>query len=79
MTDSTPKKVPQPFTCGSCAAGVPIHNDQVQCRFMPPTPFIVGVQQHPLQGMPPQPVVNCFFPVLADHFWCRQYQARNPS
>jgi hypothetical protein len=65
-----------PGTCGTCAASHPHGSNQIECRLNPPTPLLLGVQKHPIEGMNPQPVVNAFFPVLGTHFFCSQYRPK---
>lgn len=72
------------MNCGSCLyftsqAGVP-GNGGV-CRFSPPTPMIVGMQQTPaLVGLPGgggvQPVLGSHFPPVRADQWCGCYRAR---
>ena len=76
--------------CGNCSAWHKNGEDTGDCRAVPPTPILIGMQQVPVPGkaimmpgngqnMTTLPIVHSFFPSMKAFGWCRCWQASPES
>lgn len=58
-------------SCGNCRFWRRVQPMQPMghCRFNPPTPLVVGMQQNKITQQV-QPIVDSFWPMLPDTEWC---------
>lgn len=67
---------PQNESCATCTAYLATHGrKQGICVALPPTPVFYGMQNSPIQGQPPHPIVIGHFPEVGAAIWCREYRA----
>jgi len=66
--------------CGTCKCFRRAKVGQAMgvCRGGPPTVMLLGMAPSQLQGMPPIPVTNTFWPEVPDHEWCLSHTRRLP-
>jgi hypothetical protein len=63
-----------PNTCGTCRFSQEISEQNIICRFNPPTPYPVPVQGSRLVGgSQPQMGQVAIFPILGKDNWCGQW------
>lgn len=69
------------IVCGNCAYFKPTQAENGECRFAPPTPILIGMQQvNALHVRGPQaaPIVAGFFAPTQAQNWCGCHRAQVP-